>query len=415
MKMRVFSVYALVPDHHTDEGSMLFFAAYFCRLNFPLCYNFLNLLTTADTSNSPATATTFVRVIGKIDLVPLLGNEFNLYFPLVIVVICTVVFFNLHGRLMRMCGGFGELFFDDDEPTEDIVMEGRQLIEQARAMEERRLGRVNGGQGGSGRNGDGVGGRREGGYGGVVASDRRRGVTDSEVRSLDETGRRSNHYTTESSMSSTVASFSSRLVRPFFGKTANEPPLPSSRATPPPRPASSNANRASALAHQSLRTSRQSGDSDVADSERRELLGSVRSESRNSQGPSTSPGGLGIGQIFGGRSRGSGGEPGGVSGNGRASDFAGVGYSTRPSEEVESPGGFSDAVKGFLGKWNSNPVKSAGYTSLTGSGSVPPESSSAGLSGGRNFTPTPRKTTPTFARAGGTSKKGPPLGLFDGV
>lgn len=48
-KVRFFD-YRLVPEHHTDEGSILFVGAYLCRLTFPLCYNFLNMASEEDDS-----------------------------------------------------------------------------------------------------------------------------------------------------------------------------------------------------------------------------------------------------------------------------------------------------------------------------------------------------------------------------
>lgn len=44
MRMRVFSYFRLQPHNHTDEKSLLFFAAYFSRLVFPLGYNYLGLI-----------------------------------------------------------------------------------------------------------------------------------------------------------------------------------------------------------------------------------------------------------------------------------------------------------------------------------------------------------------------------------
>ncbi|KXS12200.1 LMBR1-domain-containing protein, partial [Gonapodya prolifera JEL478] len=400
MKMRVFSMYVLVPDHHTDEGSMLFFAAYFCRLNFPLCYNFLNLLTTADSANTPATATTFVRVIGKIDLVPLLGGEFNLYFPLVIVVICAVVFFNVHGRLLRMCGGFGDMFFDDDEPAEDIIMEGRQLIEQARAMEERRLGRGNGGG-----TRDAGAGTRNGRYGGVSATDRRRRITSDN----ETTGTSADVRPNQEDIETSVPSLTSRLVKPFL-KNGNKDPITQTNFLPPSRMSQPSTSRSSVPSRQSQ--ARQSGDSDVGDSERRELLGPARPDSRTSQKLGGGPSGLGIGQMFGGRSRGITGEGGGMSGPERESDFAGGGYSM---DSGQSEGGFSSAIKGFLGKWNGTAPKSGGYTSLGGGAGGGGSAQAAVSPAARQLSPSPRKTTPTFARAGGAPKKTIPTGLFDDI
>lgn len=175
-KVRWFDIYALVPNHHTDEGSLLFVAAYlwwanmwrrivaglansalilastlftnfFCklwpfthrsRLTFPLCYNFLNLLTDQDD-------TMFVAIMGKVDLVPLLGG-FQVYVPLMIGIICLVTFFHFHSRLLAACG-VGDFFSGNEDADGPIVLEGKSYIDQARAAEERIRRNVGGGGG----------------------------------------------------------------------------------------------------------------------------------------------------------------------------------------------------------------------------------------------------------------------------
>jgi hypothetical protein len=98
------------------------------RLTFPLCYNFLNLLTDQDD-------TMFVAIMGKVDLLPLLGG-FQVYVPLSIGVICLFTFFHFHSRLLAACG-VGDFFTGDERTEGPIVMEGKGYIDQARAAEER--------------------------------------------------------------------------------------------------------------------------------------------------------------------------------------------------------------------------------------------------------------------------------------
>ncbi|KAI9347601.1 LMBR1-like membrane protein-domain-containing protein [Obelidium mucronatum] len=108
-RINIFDYYVIVPEHCTDEPSMLFVGGYLCRLTFPLCYNFLNMV--GDDQNS-----VFIEFQGKaIDLAPLLGAGFNDWVPLLIV----------NGR---------------DEGHEADAIEGRSAIAQARSIEERRSG-----------------------------------------------------------------------------------------------------------------------------------------------------------------------------------------------------------------------------------------------------------------------------------
>ncbi|KAJ1537048.1 LMBR1 domain-containing protein 2 [Nowakowskiella sp. JEL0078] len=133
-KVKIFDIYELVPQHHSDEGSLLFIGAYLCRLTFPICYNFLNMV--GDDENS-----IFAKYQGKnVNLAPLLGQNYNKWLPMVILVFCIVTLLNIHGRIMRLFklkNYFYESISANDADTED----GRQIIDQARKIEERRLAR----------------------------------------------------------------------------------------------------------------------------------------------------------------------------------------------------------------------------------------------------------------------------------
>lgn len=118
LKLRVLSYFHLVPGQHTDEKSLLFFAAYITRLTFPLGYNYVTLV-------DRALHTEFAKVMGTMDLVPLLGRYFNLYVPLSLSIVCVIVAFRLHKHV------------SDQSDAEADLIDGRELIMQARRLEER--------------------------------------------------------------------------------------------------------------------------------------------------------------------------------------------------------------------------------------------------------------------------------------
>ncbi|KAI8621628.1 LMBR1-like membrane protein-domain-containing protein [Chytriomyces sp. MP71] len=131
-KIKIFDYYVIVPEHCTDEPSLLFVGAYLCRLTFPLCYNFLNMV--SDDENS-----VFVEYQGKaIDLAPLLGEGFNTWVPLLVFIVSTITYLNLFGRIGALCGG--RSFVKDVEGRDADAIEGRRIIAQARSQEERRSG-----------------------------------------------------------------------------------------------------------------------------------------------------------------------------------------------------------------------------------------------------------------------------------
>lgn len=138
LKLRVLGLYRLLPHRHTDEKSLLFFAAMFCRFIFPLGYNFLTLVEPNSTSPSGRLMLTeFSRVMGDIDLVPLLGRGFALYFfPFCLLSVCLLTL--ILGKLLsRVVDGTWES--SEQSSRANRVSEGRVLV--LRASRRRRRSR----------------------------------------------------------------------------------------------------------------------------------------------------------------------------------------------------------------------------------------------------------------------------------
>ncbi|VDO14345.1 unnamed protein product [Rodentolepis nana] len=153
--------------NNSIAGSML------CRLVPSLCVNFLCLahldshvlqnttLLSAIASNfttsglpleslvtgSVVYETAFTKFMGHLDVVPFIANGFNVYFPMVVVVLCLVTFFSLGSRLLAWFGMpqlLGPSFLDkrsrsvgEASPVEDAIEDGRMLL-----YRERTLGRA---------------------------------------------------------------------------------------------------------------------------------------------------------------------------------------------------------------------------------------------------------------------------------
>ncbi|KAF9551160.1 hypothetical protein EC957_010046 [Mortierella hygrophila] len=135
MKMRLLNNYVLVPNHHTDEPTLLFIGSYLCRLTFPLVYNYLTI-----SSAGKEDSTVFAGYMGKIDMVPFLG-EFNYYMPYVILVPTLITLFNVFAKMFAICS-ISDNFFDNDDDEGGIggdLEEGVQVLKDARRDEERRL------------------------------------------------------------------------------------------------------------------------------------------------------------------------------------------------------------------------------------------------------------------------------------
>ena len=66
--------------------------------------------------------------MGHMDVISIISDGFNIYFPIAILAFCLATYFNLGTRLLSILG-FHQ-FFSDDELTSDLVQEGRELIKR---------------------------------------------------------------------------------------------------------------------------------------------------------------------------------------------------------------------------------------------------------------------------------------------
>ncbi|KAJ1972103.1 hypothetical protein H4R35_004862 [Dimargaris xerosporica] len=129
MKVNLFHIYALAPNHQTNERSLLFCGSYLCRLTMPLCYNYLTLSRAMD-------GPVYSQFMGQIDLVPFLGDAFNAWFPILILLPALFTLFRVHSRIFQLFDASDAL--DGDESGTSLqIEEGRNLIEEARKAMER--------------------------------------------------------------------------------------------------------------------------------------------------------------------------------------------------------------------------------------------------------------------------------------
>jgi hypothetical protein len=100
-RMRLSKYYHMHANRKTSENSLLFNASYLLRLFAPLGYNFLAMLR-VPSDVIPETA--FQRVIGKMRVIPFLGRQFNVVFPVLILLFCVATLFNVYGRILKLLG-----------------------------------------------------------------------------------------------------------------------------------------------------------------------------------------------------------------------------------------------------------------------------------------------------------------------
>jgi hypothetical protein len=82
----------------------------------------------------------FIQFFGQsVDLTPLLGQRYNDWIPLLILIFGVIFLFNIHGRILRLFG-LAQLL-DITVFNDENLSEGKELISQARTMKERLLAR----------------------------------------------------------------------------------------------------------------------------------------------------------------------------------------------------------------------------------------------------------------------------------
>lgn len=60
------------------------------------------------------------------DVVSIISDGFNIYFPMLVLAFCLATYFSLGSRLLSLVGF--QQFLDDDELTSELVEEGKELV-----------------------------------------------------------------------------------------------------------------------------------------------------------------------------------------------------------------------------------------------------------------------------------------------
>ncbi len=153
--MHFFGNFALSGPHHSHTGPLLFNGQYLVRLQFALGYNFLTILRHG-TSSRP---TAFRDLMSSMEVlfilccvlqvcalsfhdsremifflqqvVPILGAQFNIYTPVIIVVLCAFTLW--YSRILRLVGFEHEdLLSYKDSAGYERLEEGRRTVERER-------------------------------------------------------------------------------------------------------------------------------------------------------------------------------------------------------------------------------------------------------------------------------------------
>uniref|UniRef100_A0A1B6CP33 LMBR1 domain-containing protein 2 homolog n=1 Tax=Clastoptera arizonana TaxID=38151 RepID=A0A1B6CP33_9HEMI len=136
LKIRLLNYYYLAPHHMTDEHSLIFSGMMVCRLTPPLCLNFLGLIhMDSHIIKSHIMETYYTQVMGHMDVVSIISDGFNIYFPMAMLAFCLATYFSIGSRLLSLIGF--QQFLDDDDLTSDLVNEGQELVSREKRRRQR--------------------------------------------------------------------------------------------------------------------------------------------------------------------------------------------------------------------------------------------------------------------------------------
>ncbi|XP_066993636.1 LMBR1 domain-containing protein 2 homolog isoform X2 [Anabrus simplex] len=136
LKIRVLNLYYLAPHHQTDEYSLIFSGMMLCRLTPPMCLNFLGLVhMDSHIIKQQMKETFYTQVMGHMDVISIISDGFNVYFPMAMLAFCLATYFSVGSRLLSVLGF--QQFLGDDEVTADLVEEGRELIKREKRRRQR--------------------------------------------------------------------------------------------------------------------------------------------------------------------------------------------------------------------------------------------------------------------------------------
>nr|CAD7568702.1 unnamed protein product [Timema californicum] len=142
LKIRFLNLYYLAPHHQTDEYSLIFSGMMLCRLTPPMCLNFLGLIhMDSHIIKHHISETYYTQVMGHMDVISIISDGFNIYFPMAMLAFCLATYFSVGARLLSMLG-FHQ-FVGDDEVTTDLVEEGKELIKREKRRRQRAEDSIN--------------------------------------------------------------------------------------------------------------------------------------------------------------------------------------------------------------------------------------------------------------------------------
>ncbi|KAI9580433.1 LMBR1 domain-containing protein 2 homolog [Glossina fuscipes] len=136
LRIRFLNLYYLAPHHQTNEHSLIFSGMLLCRLTPPMCLNFLGLIhMDSHIIKERVKETYYTQIMGHMDVIGIISNGFNIYFPMCMLAFCLATWFSLGSRALNAMG-FQQFLQNEDIVTE-LVQEGKDLIAREKRRKQR--------------------------------------------------------------------------------------------------------------------------------------------------------------------------------------------------------------------------------------------------------------------------------------
>lgn len=128
-RIKFLNLYYLAPHHATNEHSLIFSGMLLCRLTPPMCLNFLGLIhMDSHIIKKRISETYYTRIMGHMDVLGIISDGFNIYFPMVMLAFCLATWYSLGSRALNALGF--QQFMLNESISGEFVEEGRSLMER---------------------------------------------------------------------------------------------------------------------------------------------------------------------------------------------------------------------------------------------------------------------------------------------
>ncbi|XP_049280101.1 LMBR1 domain-containing protein 2 homolog isoform X2 [Anopheles funestus] len=135
-RIKFLNLYYLAAHHQTNEYSLIFSGMLLCRLTPPMCLNFLGMIhMDSHIIKERVLETHYTQIMGHMDVLGIISDGFNIYFPMVMLAFCLATWFSLGSRALNALG-FQQFMLNETIAVE-LVQEGKDLIVREKRKRQR--------------------------------------------------------------------------------------------------------------------------------------------------------------------------------------------------------------------------------------------------------------------------------------